>query len=664
MLGSCVDRLQRGWTHVQRRLLTVCCPVLLIISPCVAQGLTWTQVCSPLSPTSGNFPAMAYDAARAQIVLFGGQNLAGNTTSNQTWIWNGMAWTQAFPATSPPGRGSQAMAYDAAHNQIVMFGGAIGGEIANDTWVWDGSTWTQVFPVASPSPRLHAAMVFDNTLQKILLIGGSNGSPTAFAETWAWDGTNWTMLVAPPAARENFAAAYDSTRDETVVFGGVNQGVYLADTELFNGSTWTATTPVPSPPTPRQDDGVVFDGVLGQTVLFGGAGPSNTPAYNDTWAWDGTNWAQSFPATSPPGRSGHAMAYDSATSQIVVFGGVNSSGAFTDTWVYGSTTVVNSCPSVSTGTIQVITNLTTATFTISGPATYTGTGERFTQIGAPPGAYTITFGPVPGYVTPPAQTQTLRVGGTLNFTTTYQTCAVQTAVIDDSDAKGVIGATKSGLDCAWTFTVMNLQPFLWLDITETPIGAVSAVPADAISNSYAQAGVLAPGKSITYSVQFSEPSQSVTVFANLTGGALDKAMNMNIVQAIINAVSISPKLPVGTIELGIEDVGQVLEVLSQMPHFEAAVTDFTHTVCFGPFCLPAPQIAAGVGQLIAFSESPTEPELLRGLLSQLGVDAAETTVTTITSIPGALAAVLLEVVSNVQIAFFGNTAGSVMLTAQ
>jgi len=304
---------------------------------------TWTQVCSSTTPQFGNFPAMAYDAAQAQIVLFGGQNPIDNTSSNETWTWNGTSWTQSFPATPPPARSAQAMAYDAGHNQIVMFGGSVGGLIANDTWVWDGSTWTQMLPATSPSPRLEAAMVYDDTLHEILLIGGSNGSPSGLAETWAWDGTNWTMLVAPPVARTNFGAAYDYTRDETVVFGGKSQGVYLADTELFNDSIWTSSTPVPSPPIPRQDDRLAFDVALGQTVLFGGAGPLNTPAYNDTWTWNGTSWTQSFPATSPPGRSGHAMAYDAATSQVVVFGGINSAGAFTDTWVYGAPTT-SSCP--------------------------------------------------------------------------------------------------------------------------------------------------------------------------------------------------------------------------------------------------------------------------------------------------------------------------------
>jgi uncharacterized protein (TIGR03437 family) len=74
---------------------------------------------------------------------------------------------------------------------------------------------------------------------------------------------------------------------------------------------------------------------------------------------------------------------------------------------------------VTTGTIQVTTNLTGATFTISGPANYSGSGTTWTKTNAPVGGYTITFGAVSGYTTPPAQTKTLTAGGTITFTGSY-----------------------------------------------------------------------------------------------------------------------------------------------------------------------------------------------------------------------------------------------------
>ena len=44
-------------------------------------------------------------------------------------------------------------------------------------------------------------------------------------------------------------------------------------------------------------------------VLFGGTfGGTLSTNFNDTWVWDGTNWTQKSPITSPPGRFWHAMA--------------------------------------------------------------------------------------------------------------------------------------------------------------------------------------------------------------------------------------------------------------------------------------------------------------------------------------------------------------------
>ena len=49
---------------------------------------------------------------------------------------------ERFPATSPSARGGSAMAYDAARGRVVLFGGAdVDGTPLGDTWTWDGTTW-------------------------------------------------------------------------------------------------------------------------------------------------------------------------------------------------------------------------------------------------------------------------------------------------------------------------------------------------------------------------------------------------------------------------------------------------------------------------------------------------------------------------------------------
>ena len=48
-------------------------------------------------------------------------------------------WVLKSPATSPSPHSHFAMAYDAARGEVVLFGGSDGTSILNDTWVWDGT---------------------------------------------------------------------------------------------------------------------------------------------------------------------------------------------------------------------------------------------------------------------------------------------------------------------------------------------------------------------------------------------------------------------------------------------------------------------------------------------------------------------------------------------
>src|SRR6187551_468554 len=79
---------------------------------------------------------MAYDAAHGQVVMFGGVINGG--WLNDTWTWNGTHWTPHTAAHRPFARMQMGMAYDAAHGQVVLFGGVGPGFLGDDTWTWDG----------------------------------------------------------------------------------------------------------------------------------------------------------------------------------------------------------------------------------------------------------------------------------------------------------------------------------------------------------------------------------------------------------------------------------------------------------------------------------------------------------------------------------------------
>jgi uncharacterized protein (TIGR03437 family) len=139
---------------------------------------------------------MAYDSADGQVVLFGGLASDDKSTFNDTWLWDGVNWTQAFPQTSPSARSLHAMAYDSAHGEVVLFGGeSESGQILGDTWLWDGTNWTQESPQASPSARVAIAMAYDSGHDQVVLFGGAEITPdftahltTPLGDTWTWFG--------------------------------------------------------------------------------------------------------------------------------------------------------------------------------------------------------------------------------------------------------------------------------------------------------------------------------------------------------------------------------------------------------------------------------------------------------------------------------------------
>ena len=295
----------------------------------------WVQLAPASSPlptpgASAQFTSMAYDQARQQIVFFGGP-YNGSAYGNQTWVWDGAAWTQKFPATVPPGRYSPGLAYDSIRQQVVMFGGATQTAILSDTWVWDGTNWTQkAAGLPAPPGRINHGMAFDG--QQIVMFGGWDAAFAGFVvygDTWVWNGTSWTqkILATHPTARSDFGMAYDGARNQVVVFSGVDAGAN--DTWLWNGSTstWTQAHPALSPPSGW--NAMAWDSARQQMIDVIQSYTLSAPT--QTWSWDGANWTQKLLAVEPSTRYAAAMAFDTARQQMILFSGQNAA-LLGDTW--------------------------------------------------------------------------------------------------------------------------------------------------------------------------------------------------------------------------------------------------------------------------------------------------------------------------------------------
>ncbi|HLQ38766.1 MAG TPA: kelch repeat-containing protein [Planctomycetota bacterium] len=120
-----------------------------------------------------------------------------------------------------------------------------------------------------------------------------------------------------------------------MLFGGFSNANRLDDTWEFDGARWNRIMTTTSPPA-RTGHALAYDSARRRIVLFGGE-QSIISNFADTWEFDGTNWAQMQVATSPPARLGHALAYDQARARTVLFGGNGSPARLADTWEYDGT---------------------------------------------------------------------------------------------------------------------------------------------------------------------------------------------------------------------------------------------------------------------------------------------------------------------------------------
>jgi hypothetical protein len=300
------------------------------------QAATWTQALPAISPPPRDQLAMAQDSAFQQAVLFGGCCDNSGNAFGDTWTWDGANWTQKSPAGNPPPRWGHAMAYDAAHGQVVLFGGINFPDVFGDTWVWDGTNWTQKTPANSPPPRFYHGMAYDATHGQVVLFGGlATTEGGTLGDTWIWDGTNWTQMAPARSPEKRYALVMaGDARGQVVLFGGAGQFTpsFFGDTWVWDGGNWSHKALLRNPPA-RTFSGMASGAVQGEVVLFGGDGKSGR--LGDTWVWNGFSWAQQTPVVSPPPRDNPTMVSGTANGQVVLFGGQGlQANLLADTWLW------------------------------------------------------------------------------------------------------------------------------------------------------------------------------------------------------------------------------------------------------------------------------------------------------------------------------------------
>ena len=196
-------------------------------------------------------------------------------------------------AVEPPGRALSQMAYDAASQKIVLFGGDGLDRHYADTWVYDCKTrtWQQCYPKLSPSPRAGHALVYLPKSKRVLLIGGyglGNGHSYMYGdvyrsipfEMWVYDtaANEWTLLLHLPVPKGREPAPNTPEGDYRGPWpAAVNEDDTVV---LFQaGSRGRATWVCKVDPTKVDTEGTAKHGVPSGTAAFRGDETEPRPGY-------------------------------------------------------------------------------------------------------------------------------------------------------------------------------------------------------------------------------------------------------------------------------------------------------------------------------------------------------------------------------------------------
>jgi hypothetical protein len=250
------------------------------------QGSTWQRVSAAL-PGLREDALLAVDTRRDMLVLYGGRN--GPSIHRDTWEWDGTTWTRRSEHEGPGPVEHSAMAYDAARGRVVLFGGGTRtGEMRSQTWEWDGEGWEKRAD-DGPAARVGHSMI--STSDGVLLYGGFTES-ASLRDLWRWDGSAWLRISeSGPTFTEGHALA--ATPDGLLVTGtGLSQNSVGAPLRIwrFRSGTWQPVAD--NGPPNRVGQAISFDARRNTLIVTGGAGVSDAEGRLSVWEWGREGWRQ------------------------------------------------------------------------------------------------------------------------------------------------------------------------------------------------------------------------------------------------------------------------------------------------------------------------------------------------------------------------------------
>jgi len=222
-----------------------------------------------------------------------------------------------------------------------------------------GTLHAQVWKLQGPSSRHSHSAVFDPTSSQMIIFGGQSTDTGAglndvwIAATSTTQSDSFTHLIptgTAPTGRYGHVAAYDSSSNRMLIFGGAAGAPSLCANDVWildsaNGRTrnpapnWIAETAAGRVPGARVYAAGAYDPNSNSLIVFGG-GNCSTGFFNDVWVLSNANgeggtplWTQLATSGAPPAaRESASAVYDALNNVLIVYGGDAGGNAFNDVW--------------------------------------------------------------------------------------------------------------------------------------------------------------------------------------------------------------------------------------------------------------------------------------------------------------------------------------------
>jgi hypothetical protein len=259
--------------------------------------------------------------------------------------------TSPWSPVPPPALWVHSTIYDPIRDRLVVFGGQGYGGSTNEVWAFYLSGiphWSRLQPSGTlPSARGFHSAVYDTTADRMIVFGGSDGS----AKNDVWElsfagNPTWTKLTpsgTPPPPREWHVAVLDRARNRMLVHGGVNGGTRLGDVwalSLGASPAWTQITAGGASPGGRSSHCALLDVANDRMIVFAGLDGTGA-ATNSIWSLSlgaTPTWsALAATGTPPTARYGASARYDKLRHRALFFGGGIGAPNTSETWALSLT---------------------------------------------------------------------------------------------------------------------------------------------------------------------------------------------------------------------------------------------------------------------------------------------------------------------------------------